>query len=56
MFSSEFQVTNETSRALIGLSDNDRVFVPKNSLKFFLSCNDNGISVSIHIYPTCGHI
>ena len=56
MFSSEFQVTNETSRALIGLSDNDRVFVPKNSLKFFLACNDNGVSVSIHIYPTCGHI
>ena len=55
MFSNELQVTNETPRAFITLSDDDGLVVPKNSLKYYLACNANGVSASIHIYPTCGH-
>ena len=54
-FSNELQVTNDTPRAFVALSDDDGLVVPKNSLKYYLACNLHNVPITIHIYPTCGH-
>ena len=55
MFSNELQVTIDTPRTFITLSDDDKLVIPKNSLKYYLACNKNGVPATIHIYPSCGH-
>ena len=54
-FSNELQVTNDTPRAFITLSDDDTLVVPKNSIEYYLALNAHKVSSTMHIYPTCGH-
>ena len=54
-FSNEKKVTSETPRAFIILSDDDNVVPPLNGVNYYLSCNNKGVSASLHIFPTGGH-
>ena len=54
-FSNELQVTDDTPRGFITLSDDDGLVVPKNSIKYYLACNLHNVPITLHIYPTCGH-
>ena len=55
LYSNELQVNKETPRAFITLSNDDTLVVPKNGVSYYLACNKQGVSASLHIYPTCGH-
>ena len=54
-FSNELQVTKETPKVFMALSNDDDIVPTKNSVEYYLSCNANGVSASIHIYPSGGH-
>ena len=54
-YSNELHVSNQTPRVFIALSNDDGGVPPKNGANYYLQCNLNGISASLHIYPTGGH-
>ena len=54
-FSNEKQVTNETPRAFIVYSDDDKVVPPANGVNYYLALNKKGVPSVLHIYPTGGH-
>ena len=54
-YSNELHVTKETPRVFIALSNDDGGVPPKNGANYYLKCNLNGVSASLHIYPTGGH-
>lgn len=54
-YSLEKRVTPDTPKAFILLSADDDIVDVSNSLIYTQSLIDNGISVSLHIYPTGGH-
>jgi len=54
-FSSERQVTPQTPPAIMLLSADDRAVPPINSVNYFLALRQNGISATLHIYPSGGH-
>lgn len=54
-YSSELQVTPETSRAILLLSSDDKAVPPANSLRYYEALISNGVPASLHIYPTGGH-
>ena len=54
-YSNELQVTNETPRVFITLSNDDTAVPPQNGANYYLECNLHGVSASLHIYPTGGH-
>lgn len=54
-YSNDLQVSNETSRVFIALSNDDGGVPPKNGANYYMECNLNGVSASLHIYPTGGH-
>ena len=54
-YSNQLQVTPETPPAFIALSGDDMVVPVKNSLDYIQALTDNGIPVSLHLYPTGGH-
>ena len=54
-YSNELHINNQTPRAFIALSNDDRTVPPKNGFNYYLQCNLNGVSASLHIYPTGGH-
>jgi acetyl esterase/lipase len=54
-YSNEKKVDADTPRAFIVLSNDDTAVPPLNSVNYYLECNANKVSVSLHIYPTGGH-
>ncbi len=54
-YSNELQVTKETPPTLLIHASDDKAVPVENSLLFYQACNDNGVPVEMHIYPTGGH-
>lgn len=54
-YSNEKQVTKETPRAFIALSDDDKVVPPANGVNYYLALNKANVPAALHIYPTGGH-
>ena len=54
-FSNEKQVTEETPRAFIVYSDDDKVVPPANGVNYYLALNKKGVPSVLHIHPTGGH-
>lgn len=54
-YSNELQVKDNTPIAYIALSDDDTVVPPDNSIMYYKSCIDHGISAEIHTFPSGGH-
>lgn len=54
-FSNELQVTKDTPKAFIMLSSDDRAVPPANSIDYYTALINNGVSATLHAYPTGGH-
>lgn len=54
-FSNDLNVSKNTPRVFIALSNDDDVVPPKNSVNYYMQCNAQGVSASLHIYPIGGH-
>lgn len=54
-FSNDRKVTNDTPRAFIILSNDDKTVPPLNGVNYYLECNKHSVSASLHIFPTGGH-
>ena len=54
-YSNDLQVTNDTPRVFLALSNDDTAVPPINGLNYYQECNNHGVPASIHIYPTGGH-
>ena len=54
-FSNELQVTPQTPPAFIMHSSDDRSVPIANSLKYTEALVENGVPVSLHVYPVGGH-
>lgn len=55
LYSNEEQVSPSTPPALIFHSNDDGLVVPDNSINYYRSLNKNGVSASLHIYPSGEH-
>lgn len=55
LYSNELRTDSLTPRAFIALSGDDKAVPPANSLSYYDSLTRNGVSASLHIYPTGGH-
>ena len=55
IYSSELQVKEDTPRAFIALSGDDKVVKPINATSYHSALLDKGVPSEIHIYPTGGH-
>lgn len=54
-YSNELQVTPQTPPAFIAVSADDTVVPVKNSIDYFNALTNNGVPVSLHVYPTGSH-
>jgi len=54
-YSNDLQITNETPKVFISLSNDDGGVPPKNGVNYYIECNLHGVSASLHIYPSGGH-
>ena len=54
-FSNDKKVTSDTPRAFIILSDDDKTVPSLNGVNYYLACNSNKVSATLHIFPTGGH-
>jgi acetyl esterase/lipase len=54
-FSNEKQVNVNTPPAIILLSDDDRVVLPENSLRYYNALKKNDIPAALYVFPTGGH-
>lgn len=54
-FSMELRVNEQTPKAFIALSSDDRAVPPGNSLNYATSLGKAGIPYSLHVYPIGGH-
>ncbi len=55
MYSSEKQVTDETPRAFIALSNDDTIVSAINSINYYIALNKHHVPVALHVYPSGGH-
>jgi acetyl esterase/lipase len=55
LFSNEKQVTADTPAAFIALSNDDTAVPPVNSINYYAELLKNGVSATLHIYPSGGH-
>jgi acetyl esterase/lipase len=55
LFSNEKQVTKDTPAAFIALSNDDTAVSPMNSILYYTELLKNGVSATLHIYPSGGH-
>ena len=55
MYSNDMQVTRDTPRAWIALSDDDRVVMPSNGVNYYLELYRHDVPASLHVYPDGGH-
>jgi len=55
LYSNELQVTPETPKAFILLSENDKIVPTANGVNYYLALQKNGVSAKLHIYPQGRH-
>ena len=55
VFSNEKQVNADTPPTLIFLSDDDKVVLPENSIRYYKALKDNDVPAAMYIFPTGGH-
>lgn len=55
LYSNEKQVTQETPRAFIVTSDDDKTVSPVNSANYYLALKRNNVPATMHVYPSGGH-
>ena len=56
LYSNELQVTPQTPKALLLLTDDDDVVNPMNSVLYYQALKANNVPASMYIYPTGGHV
>lgn len=54
-FSTEKQVNVHTPPALLLLSDDDRVVLPENSLRYYQALKRNNVAAALYVFPSGGH-
>ena len=54
-YSNDLQISKDTPKVFIALSNDDGGVPPKNGANYYMECNLHGVSASLHIYPTGGH-
>ena len=54
-YSSEKNVTDQTPPAFIMHSTDDSIVPVENSIRYYMSLVEKGVSASLHIFPTGGH-
>lgn len=54
-FSNEKQVTEDTPPTFVFHATDDTAVLVENSLLFYKALKDNGVSVTMHLYPKGGH-
>lgn len=54
-YSNALQVNSQTPPAILLLSDDDRVVIPRNSAEYYLALKKAGVKANIHVYPSGGH-
>lgn len=54
-YSNEKQVTEETPRAFIVYSDDDKIVDPSNGVNYYLALKKRNVPSVLHIYPSGGH-
>lgn len=54
-YSSDMNVTRNTPRAFIALSDDDRSVPPANGVNYYMELYRNDVPASLYVYPTGGH-
>lgn len=55
LYSNEFQVKEDTPRAFIVLSDDDKTVKPINSIKYYTALKEKNVPAAMYIYPDGGH-
>jgi acetyl esterase/lipase len=55
MFSNEKQVNVNTPPAILLLSDDDKVVLPENSLRYYEALKRNNVPATMYIFPSGGH-
>lgn len=53
--SNELQVTPQTPPTFLFHSEDDKGVDPRNSIDFYLACQQNNVPAELHIFPTGGH-
>ncbi|MDR2474014.1 MAG: alpha/beta hydrolase [Tannerella sp.] len=54
-YSNEKHVNKNTPPTLLLLSDDDKVVLPENSLRYYKALKDNNVTASMYIFPVGGH-
>lgn len=54
-YSSDLQVSHNTPRAFIALSDDDSGVLPANGVNYYVELYRHDVPASLHVYPTGGH-
>ena len=54
-YSNEKQVTDQTPRAFIALSDDDNGVPPANSIGYYSALKKHNVPAELHVYPSGGH-
>jgi dipeptidyl aminopeptidase/acylaminoacyl peptidase len=54
-YSNEKQVNTNTPPTILLSSDDDKVVIPENSLKYYEALKLNGIPAALYIFPKGGH-
>lgn len=55
LYSLQYQVTDNTPATFLVLSSDDGTVRPANSIKYYMSLLEKGVSASLHIYPYGSH-
>jgi dipeptidyl aminopeptidase/acylaminoacyl peptidase len=55
LYCNELQVTPRTPKAFIMHSSDDKAVPVENSLRYYRALVANGVSATMHLYPTGGH-
>lgn len=54
-YSSDMQVTHNTPRAFIALSDDDSGVLPVNGVNYYIELYRHDVPAALHVYPSGGH-
>jgi acetyl esterase/lipase len=54
-YSLEKQIDDKTPPTLLLLSDDDKVVLPANSIRYYSALKEKNIPASLHVFPTGGH-
>jgi len=55
IYSNEKQINTNTPPAILLLSDDDKVVIPTNSIRYYQALKENNIQATLYIFPEGGH-